>query len=65
VYVIDGSMIFGLDDREPVVLKAGESFYEQPGALHSVSRNRQPGAASEPDHVLRARGWPVRDRPRR
>jgi hypothetical protein len=33
VYVIDASMIFGLDDREPVVLKAGVSFYEQPGAL--------------------------------
>jgi quercetin dioxygenase-like cupin family protein len=39
VYVIDGSVRFGLDDREPVVLKAGESFYEPPGALHSVSRN--------------------------
>ena len=39
VYVIDGSVMFGLDDREPVVLKAGESFYEPPGALHSVSRN--------------------------
>jgi quercetin dioxygenase-like cupin family protein len=39
VYVIEGSVIFGLDDREPVVLKAGESFYEPPSALHSVSRN--------------------------
>jgi quercetin dioxygenase-like cupin family protein len=39
VYVIDGSVMFGLDGREPVVLKAGESFYEPPGALHSVSRN--------------------------
>jgi quercetin dioxygenase-like cupin family protein len=39
VYVIEGSVIFGLDDRAPVVLKAGESFYEPPGALHSVSRN--------------------------
>jgi quercetin dioxygenase-like cupin family protein len=39
VYVIDGSVMFGLDDREPVLLKAGESFYEPPGALHSVSRN--------------------------
>jgi quercetin dioxygenase-like cupin family protein len=39
VYVIDGSVIFGLDEREPVVLKAGESFYEPPGARHSVSRN--------------------------
>ena len=39
MYVIDGSVEFGIDDGEPVVLKAGESFYEPPGALHSVSRN--------------------------
>jgi quercetin dioxygenase-like cupin family protein len=39
VYVIDGSVIFGIDDGEPVVLKAGDSFYEPPGALHAVSRN--------------------------
>jgi quercetin dioxygenase-like cupin family protein len=39
VYVIDGSVVFALNDRDPVVLKAGESFYEPPGALHSVSRN--------------------------
>jgi quercetin dioxygenase-like cupin family protein len=39
VYVIDGSVVFGIDDDDPVVLKAGESFYEQPGALHAVSRN--------------------------
>jgi quercetin dioxygenase-like cupin family protein len=39
VYVIEGRVLFALDDREPVVLKAGESFYEPPGALHSVSRN--------------------------
>jgi quercetin dioxygenase-like cupin family protein len=38
-YVIDGSVMVGIDDREPVVLKAGESFYEPPRALHSVSRN--------------------------
>jgi quercetin dioxygenase-like cupin family protein len=39
VYVIEGSVMFGLDDNEPVMLKAGESFYEPPGAVHSVSRN--------------------------
>src|SRR4051794_3086006 len=39
VYVIEGSVLFGLDGLEPVVLKAGDSFYEPPGALHSVSRN--------------------------
>jgi quercetin dioxygenase-like cupin family protein len=39
VYVMDGSVMFGLDDREPVLLRAGDSFYEPPGALHAVSRN--------------------------
>ncbi len=39
VYVMDGSVVFAIGDDEPVVLKAGESFYEPPGALHSVSRN--------------------------
>jgi quercetin dioxygenase-like cupin family protein len=39
VYVIAGSVMFGIDDGEPFVLKAGESFYEPPGALHAVSRN--------------------------
>jgi len=39
VYVIEGDVLFGIDGREPVVLKAGESFYEPPGAVHSVSRN--------------------------
>jgi quercetin dioxygenase-like cupin family protein len=39
VYVIDGSVMFGLGGREPVLLNAGDSFYEPPGALHSVSRN--------------------------
>jgi quercetin dioxygenase-like cupin family protein len=39
VYVMEGSVIFGVDDGEPVVLHAGDSFHEPPGALHSVSRN--------------------------
>jgi quercetin dioxygenase-like cupin family protein len=39
VYVIDGSMMFGLGGREPVLLKAGDAFHEPPGALHSVLRN--------------------------
>jgi quercetin dioxygenase-like cupin family protein len=39
VYVIAGSVEFGIDNGEPVVLKAGESFYEPPDALHSISRN--------------------------
>ena len=39
VYVIDGSVMFGVGGGEPVLLKAGDSFYEPPGAVHSVSRN--------------------------
>src|SRR3954451_1016847 len=39
VYVIDGSVEFVVGDGEPIVLNAGESFCEPPGALHSVSRN--------------------------
>src|SRR3954465_10113745 len=39
VYVIDGRGGLVVGDGEPIVLKAGESFYEPPGALHSVSRN--------------------------
>ena len=39
VYVIEGSVMFGIGGREPVTLKAGDSFYEPPGAVHTVSRN--------------------------
>jgi quercetin dioxygenase-like cupin family protein len=39
VYVIDGSVKFAVGHCEPIVLKAGESSYEPPNALHAVSRN--------------------------
>jgi quercetin dioxygenase-like cupin family protein len=39
VYVMDGTVLFGIDGGEPFPLKAGESYFEPPGALHSVSRN--------------------------
>ena len=39
VYVMEGSVEFGVDDGEPFLLKAGESYFEPPGVLHSVSRN--------------------------
>ena len=32
-------MKFVVGDGEPIVLNAGESFYEPPNALHRVSRN--------------------------
>src|SRR3954464_8957025 len=39
VYVIDGGVKLVVGDGEPILLRAGESFCEPPGALRSVSRN--------------------------
>ena len=39
VYVIEGRVEFGIDNGEPFVLNAGESYHEPAGALHSISRN--------------------------
>jgi quercetin dioxygenase-like cupin family protein len=38
-YVVEGTYEFGVDGGAPKTLKAGEVFYEPPGALHSTSRN--------------------------
>jgi quercetin dioxygenase-like cupin family protein len=38
-YVIEGSYEFGINNQPPRLLKAGDVFYEPPGALHSTSRN--------------------------
>ena len=38
-YVMEGTYEFAIDRGEPRVLKAGETFYEPPGAVHSTSRN--------------------------
>ena len=38
-YVLEGEFEFGLGDQPAKTLKAGETFYEQGGILHRVSRN--------------------------
>jgi quercetin dioxygenase-like cupin family protein len=38
-YVLEGTYEFAVDRGSPRMLKAGEVFYEPPGAVHSVSRN--------------------------
>ena len=38
-YVLEGTYEFAVDGGTPRTLKAGEVFYEPPGALHSTSRN--------------------------
>jgi quercetin dioxygenase-like cupin family protein len=41
-YVLEGIYEVKIDDGPVRQLKAGESFYEPPGALHAVSRNPSP-----------------------
>ena len=38
-YVIEGAYEFAIDRQAPRLLKAGDTFYEPPGAIHSTSRN--------------------------
>jgi quercetin dioxygenase-like cupin family protein len=38
-YVIEGTYEFAINGQPSVVLKAGDTFYEPPGAIHSTSRN--------------------------
>lgn len=41
-YVVEGSYELGVNGAPTRMLKAGDTFYEPPGALHSVSRNASP-----------------------
>ena len=38
-YVVEGTYELGINNGPVRTLKAGDTFYEPPGALHSVSRN--------------------------
>ena len=38
-YVVSGEIVSAINDERPRVYRAGESFYEAPGAHHRVSRN--------------------------
>ena len=38
-YVIEGTYELGVDGQPTRMLKAGDTFYEPPTAVHSVSRN--------------------------
>ena len=38
-YILEGSYEVKIDDSPVRTLKAGEVFYEQPNALHAISRN--------------------------
>jgi quercetin dioxygenase-like cupin family protein len=38
-YVLSGEIVSAVDDEKPRVYRAGESWYEAPGARHVVTRN--------------------------
>lgn len=46
-YVLEGTYELAVDGAAPRLLKAGEVFYEPPGALHSVSRNPSDSARTK------------------
>jgi quercetin dioxygenase-like cupin family protein len=48
-YVVSGAIESQVNDGPKRVYRAGESFYEPPGASHSVSRN---ASATEPARLL-------------
>src|SRR5580704_3055183 len=49
VYVVSGQIVSQVDDQPERIYKAGESFYETPGAHHRVSRN---ASQTEPAKML-------------
>ena len=49
VYVLEGSVVMQVRGGPEVTLKAGDTFYESPSDIHSVSRN---ASASLPAKLL-------------
>ena len=49
VYVLQGSVIMGVKGSKPVTLNAGQTFYEAPNDIHTVSRN---ASKTEPAKLL-------------
>ena len=39
VYVLEGALVMGAQGKQPVTVSAGETFYESPSDIHTVSRN--------------------------
>ena len=39
VYVLEGSVVMGVQGGEPVTLAPGQTFYEGPNDIHTIGRN--------------------------
>lgn len=59
VYVLEGSIVTQVKGGQPMTVRAGETFYESPTDIHSVSRN---ASTTQPAKLLvfyvKARGTP-------
>ena len=49
VYVLEGTVVMAVAGGEPQTLVAGETFYESPDDIHTVSRN---ASDTEPAKIL-------------
>ena len=60
VYVLEGSVVMQVQGGEQVTLRAGETFYEAPTDIHTVSRNASKTAPAKLLVVLvKAVGAPI------
>ena len=39
LYMLEGSVVMGVNGQQPVTLTAGQTFYEGPDDIHTVGRN--------------------------
>ncbi|WP_256988625.1 cupin domain-containing protein [Bordetella genomosp. 9] len=60
VYVLEGSIVMGLEGGTPVTLGPGETFYEGPTDVHTIGRN---ASATQPARfivlLLKNKGEPI------
>jgi quercetin dioxygenase-like cupin family protein len=49
VYVLQGALLMGVQGKEPVTVSAGQTFYESPSDIHTISRN---ASSTEPARFL-------------
>jgi quercetin dioxygenase-like cupin family protein len=60
VYVLEGTVIMGVQGKEPVRLEAGQTFYEAPDDVHAVSRNASDtGSAKLLVTMIKEKGAPA------
>jgi quercetin dioxygenase-like cupin family protein len=60
VYVLDGSVVMQVRGQKEVTLRPGQSFYEDPADIHTVSRNASnTKPAKFPVFMINKKGAPL------